>query len=157
MAAPAKRSYRFITRKPADPPMRTCGACRTTFQDGPHWRGRPRQYCSNPCRLAALNALPRPDKMRLTGRHVTPKGYVRVMKDGRWQMEHRVVMEDRIGRPLTRAERVHHVNGDRSDNRPENLLLYASHVDHLAAEHLDGEGWTHLSAVATPWAVSPSR
>jgi hypothetical protein len=45
---------------------------------------------------------------------------------GSYVFEHIVVIERLLGRPLQRDESVHHRNGIRDDNRPENLELWVS-------------------------------
>lgn len=44
--------------------------------------------------------------------------------------EHRIVAEQILGRPLRKGEVVHHIDGDKRNNHPINLMVFKSQADH---------------------------
>jgi hypothetical protein len=101
---------------------------------------------------------------------VDPKrGYRYLTVDGRRVAEHRHVMEQMLGRPLEPWETPHHRNGQRADNRPENLELWVKPqpagqrledlitfiVEHYPGE-LEDRGWARpASTEAGPSLMRP--
>lgn len=70
-------------------------------------------------------------------------------------LQHRLVMEEMIGRPLCSEEVVHHKNGNVQDNRPENLQLFSSNAEHLAQTLLGKiPNWTEQGKAAIQQAVN---
>lgn len=100
---------------------RPCEWCGTMMRLTPQQRRIDVRTCSREC--TAANRRAKPDE-----RYVDEKGYVWVTaSDGRRMLEHRLVMEQHLGRPLLSTETVHHKTGGfagRSNNDLSNLELW---------------------------------
>ena len=95
---------------------------------------RQQKYCSQECKVAAqmVVAQGRFDAGEYK-KHTKKNGYVWITVPALSRsggpksiMEHRYVMAQHLGRELSTDETVHHVNGNRQDNRIENLELFSS-------------------------------
>lgn len=101
-------------------------------------------FCSQQCHMAKLNAEMNP--MRMTeevkaklslSRRGSGEGKTYQKQKGRHV--HRQVAEQMLGRKLKPREVVHHINRDKRDNRPENLMVFACQADH-AKWHMEHDG-----------------
>ncbi len=132
---------------------RDCAHCGTSF---PVVRKFPdARFCSRKCGLAAT--LP-PDHNARVSRESAPKrgdaqrgrGAAKAYRKRDGQHEHRQVAEESIGRPLVPGEVVHHRDGDKQNNAPENLEVLPNQGEH-AKRHdtLNGKRGTKPGTVIT--------
>lgn len=138
-------------KKPNRRPNATCVICSQPFYAQPSIK---RSTCSMACRsehYRRIQNYPAPSPMERN--HFWKGG--RTLHQGKYWLvkvadhpngdhrgyvrEHHLVMEQALGRYLLPGEVVHHRNHVTTDNRLENLELFASNADHKRSEHLRGE------------------
>ncbi len=115
--------------------LRICKNCGKEFRIPPAWLKRTGkntgQFCSRECTNQYWRKYGGPNSRRHRnpgGTFVSPDGYVFQYSERVQKMvpQHRLIMEQMIGRPLLKNETVHHKNGERDDNPPENLELWGN-------------------------------
>lgn len=110
--------------------VRPCEWCGREMRMSP-FRATLQRFCSWTCQVEGRRkaAIDREHNGRRVTR--TPAGYIMVWQPdhpasgryGGWIQEHRLIMERELGRLLEADETVHHRNGVKDDNRPENLVV----------------------------------
>lgn len=126
-------------RKPNAREAKACPRCGAMFSS----RWARQVTCSRPC--ARQYDAQRFGPNNWKGGVNKAGGYLKELRKGHpyadrggYVMQHRLVMEQVLGRTLDPKERVHHKNGVRDDNRPENLELWTvNHKDPAGVRAID--------------------
>lgn len=98
-----------------------CRFCNNNIKDAPSEK---RKYCNRKCRASFLRTqIESKAPNWKNAKTVHANGYLIISRQGRTFLEHDFIMSKYLGRPLVTGEIVHHINGNKKDNRLENLEL----------------------------------
>lgn len=112
--ATPQRSVTTMPRVYPCKPVRYCLVCQSPLLT------RQKYCCSMRCRYEYFQGERAPNYKGGTHNNW---GYRLCSVGGKQMMEHRYLMEQHLGRKLSHEEHVHHINGIKTDNRLENLML----------------------------------
>lgn len=126
-----------------------CEECGKEIKMPPSQYKRAKQhFCSRKCHMKNMNRELNPKRMTLEVREklsdikrkknvsLSPDTYEKTL--GRHT--HRIMAEQKIGRPLHPGEVVHHIDGDKHNNAPDNLMVFESQAEHARWHKLNERG-----------------
>lgn len=121
-----------------------CHNCSATFLRDPAQQKRcKRHFCSPQCFHESNSGS---KSIKWKGGSLTRCGYRVIYRDTHRILEHRAVMEEHLGRPLLEEEIIHHINGDKLDNRIENLQI-TSLQEHQSLHKIDSWSREHKCCI----------
>ena len=89
------------------------------------------KFCSHSCRSKQFAGKNNPAYKEHHEPSISPNGYIKIWVGfKKYELEHRLIMEKHLDRKLGRYELVHHIKGDKKDNRIENLELVNGLKEH---------------------------
>lgn len=91
------------------------------------------KYCSKKCLNLSKRetAKGKNNPFYKNGKTITSHGYIELSGGNGRRYEHRVVMEQHLGRKLTSDEVVHHIDGDKKNNDISNLMIFPDTQEHI--------------------------
>ncbi len=123
--------------------LNTCIVCKKEFI---HHLSKSRKYCSGEC---YANGKINKSKIRIECgyRFIYMPDHPFAGKQSRknYVQEHRVVCEKHLKRSIFEHEIIHHIDGDKLNNSPENLYVFNSNGEHLAFHSKVSRGESNLS------------
>jgi len=109
--------------------IRLCPQCHNNFKII-SWRKT--RFCSHKCSTDFNRNKPN-GRGKAEKKSLQPHCHRYVDSDGRKVLNHRRVVEERIGRRLTSNETVHHINLDKTNISDDNLYLFQTEQEHQIA------------------------
>jgi capsid portal protein len=102
--------------------MRNCKQCNSVITNK-----RNKEHCSKACANKTIaqkrNQTGKKNPHWKGGRKLSTQGYVMILTPEGYQYEHRLIVEEILGRKLEEWEEVHHEDENKQNNDPSNLVV----------------------------------